>query len=161
MTSLSIVLLVLAILIIVALGSYAWHLTRQVKTQENRQRAEEANAEQQLRNHQLELIKDTHFICRSVIAEQCEITEGVLRLEYLIRGLDPDVWNAPELATLRDFYSQTNTMPILDAYKQLSKKEQFRLDNQRWKLEETHKNDIIRELQWLLEYRFPTVSLIH
>lgn len=161
MNPLLIVLLVIAVLIVAALGAYALHLTRKVKEQETRQRAEEAEAEQQLRQHQLGLIQDVHFVCKAVITDQCEITEGVLRLEYLVRGLDPDVWNAAELNTLRHFYSLAREMPILDAYKNLSRQEQFRLDKHRWDLEETHKDDILRELQWLVEYRFPAVSLVH
>ena len=161
MSSLLIVLILIAVLIIAALGAYAWHLTRQVKEQETRRLAEEAEAEQQLRQHQLSLIQDVHFVCKAVITDQCEITEGVLRLEYLIRGLDPDTWGAQELNTLRHFYSLVREMPILDAYRQLPKKEQFRLDNERWNLEATHKDAIFHELNWLLEYRFPAVSLVH
>jgi hypothetical protein len=52
-------------------------------------------------------------------------------------------------------------MPILEAYQKLSKKEQFRLDRQRWQLEETHKPDISKELQWLVDHSFPNITLLH
>ena len=95
-----------------------------------------------------------------MLEAQCEITEGVLRLHYLIQALDPDTWLQDELTTLRQHYNATSAMPILDAYKQLSKKEQFRLDKERLTLEDQHKNAIERELKWLVSHSFPTVTLI-
>lgn len=161
MNTFYIILIALAVATIAGLGWYAWHLTQKVREQERQQQEETAKAEQQLRQYQLGLMEDVHFVCKAVLTEQCEITEGVLRLQYLIRGLDPDVWNARELQGLRTFYSLIKDMPILDAYKELTRKEQFRLDNERWRLEEAHKADILRELQWIMDYRFPTVTLVH
>src|SRR5690606_41757448 len=89
-----------------------------------------------------------------------EITEGVLRIQYLMSALDPDAWQLDELATLRQHHEATAGMPILDAYKALPKKEQFRLDRERWTLEERHKPAVQRELQWLVSYRFPGVTLL-
>jgi maltodextrin utilization protein YvdJ len=154
------ILIVLAVIIIAALSTYAVYLTRKVKAVEQRQAEEEAEAALNLRNKQLELVSDIRFIARSVLEAQCEITEGVLRLHYLIQALDPDTWHQDELATVRQHYGATSAMPILDAYKQLSKKEQFQLDKQRLTLEDQHKNAIERELKWLVTHSFPTVTLI-
>ncbi|UXD87762.1 DUF2489 domain-containing protein [Thalassolituus hydrocarboniclasticus] len=153
-------LIILGLLIIALLAGYAWHLTRQVKAVEQRQQEEEAQAAMQLRNRQLELLQDIRFIARSVLDEQCEITEGVLRIQYLMSALDPAVWEQDELCTLRSHYQSTSSMPILDAYKQLPRKEQFKLDQQRWALENENKTAIERELRWLVSYSFPAVTLI-
>src|SRR5690606_40079013 len=72
----------LPILIIAALAYYAWHLTAKVKNLQQTQQDEAAQAELHLRNRQLELLQDIRFIARAVLAEQCEITEGVLRIQY-------------------------------------------------------------------------------
>ena len=153
-------LIIAALIIIAALAYYAWHLTTKVKKLHQAQQEEQAQAELQLRNRQLELLQDIRFIARAVLAEQCEITEGVLRIQYLISALDPDAWQLDELATLRQHHEATAGMPILDAYKALPKKEQFRLDRERWSLEEHHKPAVQRELQWLVSYRFPAVTLL-
>ncbi len=153
-------LIILGLLIIALLAGYAWHLTRQVKVVEQRQQEEEAQAAMQLRNRQLELLQDIRFIARSVLDEQCEITEGVLRIQYLMSALDPAVWERDELCAVRSHYQSTSSMPILDAYKQLSRKEQFKLDQQRWALENENKTAIERELRWLVSYSFPVVTLI-
>lgn len=153
-------LIIAALVIIAALSAYAWHLTRKVKNLKQAQQQEQAQAELQLRNRQLELLQDIRFIARAVLDEQCEITEGVLRIQYLMSALDPAAWQLDELATLRQHHEATATMPILDAYKALPKKEQFRIDQQRWSLEEQHKPAVQRELQWLISYRFPGVTLL-
>ncbi len=153
-------LIIAALIIIAALAYYAWHLTTKVKKLHQAQKEEQAQAELQLRNRQLELLQDIRFIARAVLAEQCEITEGVLRIQYLMSALDPDAWQLDELATLRQHHEATAGMPILDAYKALPKKEQFRLDRERWTLEERHKPAVQRELQWLVSYRFPGVTLL-
>lgn len=153
-------LIIAALIIIAALAYYAWHLTTKVKKLHQAQQEEQAQAELQLRNRQLELLQDIRFIARAVLAEQCEITEGVLRIQYLISALDPDAWQLDELATLRKHHEATSAMPILEAYKALPKKEQFRLDRERWSLEEHHKPAVQRELQWLVSYRFPSVTLL-
>lgn len=149
-----------ALIIIAALSWYAWHLTRQVKAMDARRLQEQAEAELQMHNKQLELVSDIRFIARAVLEEQCEITEGVLRLHYMISVLDPDSWEREELAGVRSHHQATRAMPILDAYKQLTPKERFRLDKERFALEETNKPTIQRELRWLVSYQFPAVTLI-
>ncbi len=160
MTLLHISLLIAALLIIAVLAGYAVYLLRKVREQEARMQQEEAEAELQLRQHQQELVKDIRFIARSVLQEQCDISEGVLRLEYLLRGLDPDMWQRNELESLRDHHQEISDMPILDAYRALTPKQQFELDKKRFRLEETNKSAIERELHWLVEYRFPQVTLL-
>ncbi|MBM94651.1 MAG: hypothetical protein CMI09_02220 [Oceanospirillaceae bacterium] len=161
MSLLHIILILTGLIIIGALGWYAWSLTSKVKEAEKRQQEEEALAAANLRAHQKELITDIQFVARSVLADQCEITEGVLRINYLVNALDPETWSHIELTICRKHYDAVCNMPILDAYQKLSKKEQFRLDKQRWQLEDDHKNDIQRELRWLSEYHFPNVTLLH
>lgn len=153
-------LLSAAILIVAVLAGYAWHLTHKVKQLEKKRQQEEAAAALQLRERQQSLLHDIRFIARSVIEEQCEITEGVLRLQYLITALDPAVWELDELQTVRRHHQATASMPILDAYRQLSRKEQFHIDKQRFALEEEHRVSVGRELRWLVTYSFPGVTLI-
>ena len=156
--------LIIGLIIIASLAGYAWHLTRQVKRAqqqtEQQQQQEAAQAAHNLRQKQLELVTDIRFIARSVLAQQCEITEGVLRIQYLMNGLDPDAWQLSELHHVRAHYDATRHMPILDAYKKLSKKEQFKIDQQRWTLEKQHQEAIEKELTWLVSYSFPQVTLL-
>lgn len=161
MSTTAVILYGCATLLLIGLGAYAarlWYLVWQQQQAAHQQQIQQANA---LRQHQLGLLEDINFLARSVLSEQCEITEGILRLHHIIHGLEPAVWELEELSTVRAHYEATQAMPILAAYKALSKQQQFRLDNERWALEEANKAAIQRELTWLLSYPFPTVTLIH
>ncbi len=160
MTTTTLVFLVLAVTIIAGLSLYAWRLTRQVSAMKQAQQDEEAAGELHLHQHQEELVGDIRFIARAVIAGQCEITEGVLRTHYLLHGLDAEVWAREELHMIRNHYDATRDMPILQAYKELPRKEQFALDSRRLRLEEQHKAAIEREFRWLSSYSFPQVTLL-
>lgn len=155
------VLLALGMVIIVGLTSYAilLHLKLNKATQE--QQLQEQQAEQTLRHHQQQLVNDIRFVARAMLAEQCEITEGVLRLHHLISTLDADVWQHASLPTLRLHHQQTCDMPILEAYQALSKQQQFALDNERYELEHGNKEALMLELEWLVGYRFPSVLLLN
>ncbi|WP_320820229.1 DUF2489 domain-containing protein [Thalassolituus sp.] len=160
MTTTTLVFLVLAVAIIAGLSFYAWRLTRQVNAMKQAQQDEEASGELHLRQHQEELVNDIRFIARAVIAGQCEITEGVMRTHYLLHGLDAEVWVREELNMIRSHFDATRDMPILQAYKELPRKEQFAIDSRRLKLEEKHKAAIEREFRWLNNYSFPQVTLL-
>ncbi|TNC88893.1 DUF2489 domain-containing protein [Thalassolituus sp.] len=160
MPTLHLILLIAAAIVILALAGYALHLTRQVKKMQAEQRAEEAEAELQLRKYQEGLVQDIRFIASSVVQEQCDITEGVLRIQYLLNGLDPAVWEMQELKTVRDHYEATRTMPILEAYKALTPKQQFAIDRERLRLEDQNKASVTREFRWLAAYSFPQVTLL-
>lgn len=161
MSSVQLLVIGVGVLIIAGLAWYAWSLTRQVKAVEQQRQEEETLAATNLRKHQQELVSDIQFVARSVLAEQCEITEGILRLHYLINALDPDTWAQDQLSVCRTHHNAVCDMPILEAYQKLSKKEQFRIDRQRWQLEATHKENISKELQWLVDHSFPNITLLH
>lgn len=147
--------------IILVLAGYAWHLFSKLRVLEKEQVQANIAAEEKIKSFQQELINDVRFIARAVLAEQCEITEGVIRIHFLIAKLDPDTWQNEGLKVTRQHYATTLTMPILDAYKALSKQEQFKLDNERFLLEQEHKTDIHNEFKWLISYDFPAVTLVH
>lgn len=155
------ILLIIAVVIVVGLAVYALRLSSQLKQAKHEVQQAELQAEQKLRDHQLKLIEDIRFVARSMVAEQCEITEGVLRLNFLVNALDEDVWNNTELSSVRAFYAEAADMPILDAYKALTKQQQFELDNHRYQLEADNKEAIFKEVQWLINYQYPSITLIH
>lgn len=147
-------------IVIAALALYAISLQRQLNDARQAQHLQDDLALKNLGEHQQQLIDDIRFVIRAMLAEQCEITEGVLRLNYLILSLDPDVWEEDALPTLRLHYQQSKAMPIMDAYRALSKQQQFELDNQRFQHENDNKEALMQELRWLLEYPFPNVTLL-
>ncbi len=161
MNTTAILLIALGAVIILALSGYAWHLVSKLRILKKEQIKASLAADEKIKEFQKELINDVHFIARAVLAEQCEITEGVIRIHFLISKLDPEVWLNKSLSTTRQYYAATLDMPILDAYKALSKQEQFTLDNERFRLEKEHKDAIHSEFKWLVAFDFPAVTLVH
>jgi len=161
MNNVQLLVIGIGVLVVISLGWYAWSLTRQVKAVEKQQQEEETQAAMNLRAHQQELVSDIQFVARSVLADQCEITEGVLRIHYLINALDPKTWGEESLRVCRRHYDAVCDMPILEAYQQLPRKEQFRLDKKRWQLEADHKSELLQELTWLASHHFPNITLLH
>ena len=115
-------LLALACIIIWLCFTTLGHCTASLSELKTSKALAQTAAEQKLRERQLDLLEDIRFIARSVLAEQCEITEGVMRIHYLLTGLDSATWQRDELATLREHQRATCGMPIMDAYKALSKR---------------------------------------
>lgn len=155
-----IILSLAGLAIIGGLSAYAFVLLKRVKEIKAQQLEELATAEMQIRQHQQELINDIKFIARAVVSEQCDITEGVLRTHHMIKGLDADVWEMAELDRIRNHYDATCEMPIMDAYRKLTKQEQFQLDIDRAILEEKNKTGVHREFTWLTQYQFPQITLL-
>lgn len=151
-------LISVGLLIITALSLYALRLTRQVREHEQKLEEEAASAASKMRTRQLESIQDIHFLCRSVLSDQCDITEGILRLHYALNSLHPELWFTEQLNSVRNHHQATSDMPILDAYKKLNPKQQFEIDKTRWQLEEQNKNSIHKELAWLSHYEFPEIT---
>ena len=161
MNSTALILVILGSAIILVLAAYTIYLYSKIRTLKKEQEDAEVAAAVKIKDFQNELIQDIRFIARAVLEEQCEITEGVMRIHYLVAKLDPDAWNNDSLTVTRKHYSATAKMPILDAYKALNKQEQFKLDNERYRLENENKQAIHNEFKWLISYDFPAVTLLH
>ncbi|NVK36385.1 MAG: DUF2489 domain-containing protein [Gammaproteobacteria bacterium] len=104
--------------------------------------------------HRDELASDLRFIANAMLQGQCEITEGCLRIKVLMDRLDDELQHKPEFKTIQSHFAQTIQMPTHEAYKALSKQEQFKLDKTRYGLEAKNKDQILIEVQTLAEYKF-------
>lgn len=150
--------IVLAILILLTLtivaGYYLWQVRKLRKKQTEQQSLNQAA----WKAHQEELAKDVRFIANSMLQEQCEITEGCLRLQYLMDKLDEGLKNKPEFQAIHMHCRQTAHMPTHEAYKALGRKEQFKLDKDRFALEEENREQVLKEATTLLTYRFERLN---
>lgn len=158
-------LFILALLIITALAGYAFFLQREVKKKQLED-IEADNAERKLAQDNLDkrnnsIISDIRFIAQALLTDQCEVTEGVLRIHHLADAIDSDLMLQPEFSTLHEHFNQCKGMAIKDAYKELSKKQRFQQDNQRFRLEEQNKDGVIKEAELLIKYSFNSLKKLH
>jgi hypothetical protein len=148
------ILIILALAIIATLAitaGYYLFKVRQVTRQEDLQSKENQQAWLLHRNN---LIKDIHFIANSMTQEQCEITEGCMRLEYLIGKVDDSEQIRASFSHIYGHFNATAHMPIKDAYQSLSKKEQFKLDKERSRLEVESKAGVLEDSKRLSQHAF-------
>lgn len=154
-------LIIVALFIILPLAGYAIYLSLKVRKhhKEHQQQIEEETrlARENTEKRNNELISDIRFIAKSMQQEQCEITEGVLRIHVLADALDTDIMLQQPFETIHAHYLSVKEFPILDAYKALSRKEQFKLDSQRMKLEAANQEKILAEIEAIINHSFDSL----
>lgn len=165
MSTTKLLLLVIACVIILTLAGYAIYLKQQVKKQQQeaqeKDEAERKLAQQNLDKRNQDIISDIRFIAQSVLTDQCEITEGVLRIHHLADALDSDIMQQVQFSTLHSHFNACKSMAIKDAYKALAKKQRFQQDQQRFRLEQDNKTAILKEAQLIIEYSFANLKNLH
>ena len=139
------------LLILSCIAAYYLIKLRKVKKQQQEQIAE--NQQAWLKRQQ-ELVADLRFIASSMLQGQCEITEGCMRLKVLMDHLDKELALKTEFQTLQFYYQQTIDMPHHEAYKSLSRKQQFSWDKKRFALEEKYRDQILVEANHLVQFPF-------
>ncbi len=149
----------LALIIIAALSGVAVYYLWQVKKQNEQLKQQQAEQKKAWREKKEELAKDIKFIAQAMVQEQCEITEGCLRIKVLMDHLDTDLQHKPEFKTIQHMFSLTSSMPTHQAYKALSPKERFKLDNQRYRYEDEHRDNVLAEAKQLMQYQFDILNL--
>ena len=158
-------LLVIACLVVTALAAYAIFLHLQIKNKQQevlaKETAERELAQQNLDKRNNGIIGDIRFIAQALITEQCEITEGVLRIHHLADALDSDIMLQAEFSTIHSHFNETRGMAIKEEYKNLTKKERFQQDQQRFRLEETNKDNVIEEAKRVVKYSFDNLKKLH
>jgi hypothetical protein len=139
------------ILILTIIAGYFSYKVRLLNKQKQQQLKNNQDAWVQNRN---ELIKDIQFIANSMFQQQCEITEGCMRLEYLINKVDDSPKMRIEFQHVYAHYDATAEMPIREAYQALTKKEQFKLDKARAKLETQNSEKVLSDAKKLVSFPF-------
>ncbi len=147
-------LIFIAAAILLALSGVAAYYWIKLKKVQNQQKAQIAQNQKAWLDRQQELAADIRFIANSMLQEQCEITEGCMRLKVLMDHLDQDLAQKTEFQTLQFYYQQTLSMPHHEAYKALNRKEQFSQDKKRFALEDKYREQILIEAKHIVQYPF-------
>lgn len=133
-------LIVLAVLIVLSMAGYALSLLLKLRKQK-----------QQLKQAQytryVNISESIDLIARAMLAEQCDLSEGVLRLKPLLDVLGKKLSVYPAMWAL---YQVVEEMPILDARKNLKRNERMKLDLEREAKEVELAEAIKQELEQLL-----------
>ncbi|CCK76424.1 MAG: DUF2489 domain-containing protein [Oleispira antarctica] len=158
-------LLIIACAIITVLAAYAFYLHNKVKavSKENQDKddAERLLAQKNLDKRNNGIISDIRFIAQSLLSEQCEMTEAVLRIHHLADALDSDIMLQDQFSTIHQHFTACKNMAIKEAYKELPKKLRFQQDQQRFRLEEANNSAVLDEVQLIIQYAFANLKNLH
>lgn len=133
-------LIILALLIVLAMAGYAFSLMLTLHRQKRQLAAAQTS-------RYLAIIESIEVIARAMLAEQCDLSEGVLRLKPLLDVLGKKL---SRFSAMWALYKVVESMPILDARKQLKRNERMKLDLTRETKEAELAEGIKQELRQLL-----------
>lgn len=134
------VLLLVAVCIIVGMIGYATYLLLALQKQKK--------ALQQARRNRINRIKESiEIIAKAMLNDDCNLSEGVLRLKMLLEPVGMSIKNH---VTMLQLYEVVETMPTHEARNALKKNERMRLDLQRESAEAAFEKNIKLELHQLL-----------
>ena len=134
------VLLLVAVCIIVGMIGYATYLLLALQKQKK--------ALQQARRNRINRIKESiEIIAKAMLNDDCNLSEGVLRLNMLLEPVGMSIKNH---VTMLQLYEVVETMPTHEARNALKKNERMRLDLQRESAEAALEKNIKLELHQLL-----------
>ncbi|WGE70976.1 DUF2489 domain-containing protein [Actinobacillus equuli subsp. haemolyticus] len=118
-------LLILAILVVLSMAGYAIYLMLRLRKQNAEQKALLAHAKQAQKARFERIIDSIDVIARAMLSEQCDFSEGVLRLKPLLDVLGKQLSQYPAMWAL---YQVVENMPILDERKALKRNERMKQD---------------------------------
>lgn len=137
-------LFVLAVLIVLSLAVYAGKLWLQIY------RRKRLLVQAKYRRY-LTICDSIEIIGKAMQSEQCDLSEGVMRLKPLMDVLGKPLSAYPAMWALYQFVEE---MPILEARKQLKRNERMKQDLARQAKEIELDDQIKQELQQLLKANF-------
>ncbi|WNC68528.1 DUF2489 domain-containing protein [Thalassotalea nanhaiensis] len=149
----TLLLLIFASLFLLALASYASFLMFKLRSQTIKTKLIEEQHKQQQIVRDLKAVDSIVLITKAISEKQCEISEGCWRLSVLMESLPK---YSEELKTkfpaIFKLYSKISHMPILEARKQLSKKDRLALDLERMGIEQELEPAVYSDVADLLPF---------
>ncbi len=141
-------LIVLAVLILLSLVGYAIYLWIRLKNQKALELELQKQAEEAQKERFFRIVDSVDVIARAMIVEQCDLSEGVLRLKPLLDVLGKKL---SDYAAMWALYQFVEEMAILDERKNLKRNERMRQDLAREAKEAELCDEIKRECTQLLD----------
>lgn len=146
------ILIILAVVIVTALASYATYLLLQLrKKQQNiavaqQEKLDAAKAKKQ------QILTDIRYIAQAMLEERCEVSEGVVRIARLFDLISLTDLVKPKYPALFAHYDVIANHPIMEERKKLKKQERMKLDLARMKSENQHQLTIFEEAKQLSQF---------
>ncbi len=142
MTSSYVVLFGILGLIVLALSVYLGVLYGKLRVQKQAKLAQDKKVEQLLKEREETIIESLDTIALALSQGQCEPTEGCIRIKRLVDEIEV-LRDEDGIAAFHEMYEEVKDFATLQDYKDLSKQERFKQDNQRYAIEEKYNQRIL------------------
>lgn len=139
-------LIIGAVFTIVGLAAYATKLILQLRQQNQKQQAIEAQKAEAMKVKQASVLDDIRYISKAMIEERCELSEGVVRIAKLFESISLLELVEPRYPQLFAHFACIASHPIMEQRKALSKQQRMKLDLERMKSEATYESGVLEEV---------------
>ena len=135
--------LLIAVLIVVALGGYALHLYLKLRHKDAERKQQEAILAEELNARRDNYRNSIRVIASAIVQEQVSLTEGAIRISMLSSQLELSELEKLDYQVFFQLTESTSHIPILEEWQKLSKKDKRRYDQERESLEDSFREFIV------------------
>ena len=140
----------LAIILLVVLISYAWHLQQRLKSLEEKQRSEAVEQENQRQQQVQDASRGIQILAGALVREEVTLTEGCMRIAYLLTQVHVEARQKQEYSVFFQLAEATAHIPVLEAWQELPKQQQRAFNKERANTEEAFQEFVLEAAQQLL-----------
>lgn len=142
----ALLLFIVAMIVIAALGFYAYKLRQEVK------RREAFRLDEERRAHQNSL-ENLDFVVSALVQEQVDITEGAWRCKVLLEIIDSSLTERPDFQAFAEVYNRTRHLKTHSARKQLTPRERMQEDKERIAVEDEMRPAVLEAAKKIIDWR--------
>lgn len=151
-------LVIIAVIVVLALAGYAGRLLWRLHRQRRFQREQEDEYRRRKREHEDYLIDSIHRIARGMLQDDLNLSEGVIRLTYLLDTLGLSEEERAAFSALDGLYEKVKGFDTHDARQRLSHGERYRQDSEREAHELEHREAVLVAARMLAGHEFGGVG---
>lgn len=143
--------IVLALIIIVSLASYAAFLILKLKKQRQQIMAAKQQKIAQGQAKKAQVLSDIRYIAQAMLDDRCELSEGVMRIVKLFELLSMADISATKYPLFYQHFAVIENHPICEERQALPKQQRMKLDLTRMNSEAELQQGILAEAQELAQ----------
>ncbi|SET22039.1 DUF2489 domain-containing protein [Thalassotalea agarivorans] len=146
------ILAVVGALVILVLAFYAGRLLWLLKQQQQRQIEQTLALQKAHAEHDKKILDSVVIIVRAMQEKQCDISEGCWRLSVLLDSLKLSNELNAQFPAIFEMYGRIQHLSIMEARKQLPKKERMKQDFQRMQAEAELTDKVLEDTKSLRQF---------
>ena len=151
-------LVLMAVVIVLVLAGYALHLHRKLQRLDAEREKARLAFEQQLKDKADETRKSIIILAKGLVADELSVTEACLRISWLLTQINPEARESEAYSVFYQVAEATAHIPILEAWKALTREQRKAFDLERLKTEKAFGDFVLAAAKKLLDEGLPQSS---